>query len=313
MALLSGAGGAPYPQRLGARAGAALRGTVDAVPPPGLIMLGIVSVQVGAGLAKELFHVLPPAAVVLLRVFTAAVILLAVARPKLAGRSWRDLALAAVFGLALAAMNFSIYQSFSRIPLGVAVTIEFCGPLVLAIVSSRRRLDVLWAVLAGVGVFLLMRGGRVELVGVLLALAAGAAWAAYILLSAAVGRRFSGTGGLTIAMGVGMLALLPVGVWQGGTALLRPEYLLLGAGVGLLSSAIPYALEMEALRKVPPKVFSILMSLEPAVAALVGLVILGELLGGWQWLAIGCVVTASIGSTRTARGENPAPSRPPES
>lgn len=309
MALLSGSGDASYPRRLGAfaRGGAAARGLFDSVPPPGLILLGIVSVQVGAGMAKNLFAVLPPGAVVLLRLVTAALVLLLFARPKLAGRSWRDVALAATFGLSLALMNFAIYQSFSRIPLGVAVTIEFLGPLAVAVASSRRRLDVLWAVLAGGGVLLLARGGSIEVVGVLWALLAGSAWAAYILFSSAVGKRFSGSGGLTIAMCVGTVAMLPVGIWQGGSALLRPEYLAIGAGVGLLSSAIPYALEMEALRKVPPKVFSILMSLEPAVAALVGLVLLGEFLGLRQWFAIGCVVAASIGSTRTSRGGRATP------
>lgn len=309
MALLSGAGGASYPQRFGAlaRAGVAVRGLFDSVPPPGLILLGIVSVQVGAGLAKNLFSVLPPGAVVLLRLVTAALVLLMFARPKLAGRSWRDLALAGTFGVSLALMNFSIYQSFSRIPLGVAVTVEFLGPLAVAVAASRRRLDLLWALLAGGGVLMLARGGSVEVTGVLWALLAGAAWAAYILFSAAVGKRFSGSGGLTIAMCIGAVAMLPVGVWQGGSALLRPEYLALGAGVGLLSSAIPYALEMEALRKVPPKVFSILMSLEPAVAAVVGVVLLGEILGIKQWLAIGCVVAASIGSTRTSRRESAPP------
>lgn len=310
MALLSGTGDASYP-RLGlARAGAAARGVFDSVPPPGLILLGIVSVQVGAGLAKNLFSVLPPGAVVLLRLVTAAAVLLLFARPTLAGRSWRDLALAGTFGLSLALMNFSIYQSFSRIPLGVAVTVEFLGPLAVAVASSRRKLDVLWAVLAGGGVLMLARGGSIEVAGVLWALLAATAWASYILFSAAVGKRFSGTGGLTIAMCVGTVAMLPVGIGQGGPALLKPEYLAIGAGVGLLSSAIPYALEMEALRKVPPKVFSILMSLEPAVAALVGVVLLGEILGLKQWLAIVCVVAASIGSTRTSRTTS-AP--PPES
>ena len=309
MALLSGTGGASYPQRFGAlaRAGAAARGVFDSVPPPGLILLGILSLQVGAGLAKNLFAVLPPGAVVLLRLLTAAAVLLLFARPKLAGRSWRDLALAGTFGVSLALMNFAIYQSFSRIPLGVAVTIEFLGPLAVAVAASRRRLDLLWAVLAGGGVLMLAKGGSVEVVGVLWALLAGAAWAAYILFSTAVGKRFSGSGGLTVAMCVGSVAMLPVGIWQGGAALLKPEYLAIGAGVGLLSSAIPYALEMEALRKVPPKVFSILMSLEPAVAALVGVVLLGEILGVKQWLAIGCVVIASIGSTRTTRRDAATP------
>jgi threonine/homoserine efflux transporter RhtA len=286
--------------------------SLGAVPPPALILLGIVSVQIGAGLAKHLFDRLPPNAVVLMRLLTSAVVLgflsRRVLRTVLRDHSWRDLAVVSGFGLTLALMNFSIYQSMARIPLGVAVTIEFLGPLVVAIVASRRRLDLLWAALALAGVLLLARtGGAVTYAGVAFALLAGLCWAGYILFSTATGQRFAGSTGLAIASIVGTAAMFPAGVASGGTALLSPELLLIGAGVGLLSSVIPYSLELEALRRVPARVFGILMSLEPAVAALVGLVVLGEVLSAREWAAIGCVIIACLGSTR---GEENAPTAP---
>jgi inner membrane transporter RhtA len=279
--------------------------SLGAVPPPALILLGIVSVQVGAGLAKHLFDRMPPSAVVLMRLLTSAVVLCLVARRVLLGvlrdSSRRDLAVAAAFGLTLALMNFSIYQSMARIPLGIAVTIEFLGPLVIAIAASRRLLDLVWAVLAFGGVVMLARGGGdVTPAGVAFGLLAGACWATYIVLSAATGRRFSGSTGLALASVVGTAAILPVGVASGGGTLLSPELLAIGAGVGVLSSLIPYSLEIEALRKMPPRVFGIMMSLEPAVAALAGLVILGEVLDAREWAAIGCVMLACVGATRPA-------------
>jgi threonine/homoserine efflux transporter RhtA len=289
----------------------ARRFSLGAVPPPALILLGIVSLQAGAGLAKDLFDRLPPSAIVLMRLLTSAVVLCVLGRRALRGalrkHSRGDMAVAAGFGLTLALMNFSIYQSMARIPLGIAVTIEFLGPLVVAIAASRRLLDLLWAVLAFGGVIMLARGGGdVTLPGVAFGLLAGACWAAYIVLSAITGRRFAGSTGLALASVVGAVAIMPVGVAAGGTSLLDPGLLLFGVGVGLLSSVIPYSLELEALRRVPARVFGILMSLEPAVAALMGLIILGEVLDVREWAAIGCVIVACAGATRTA------PPAPPE-
>ena len=278
-----------------------------------LVLTGVVSVQVGAGVAARLFALIPPAAVTGLRLWTAAaVMIVAGARPlrdNLAGlarrRAWRDAAVVAGFGLTLAVMNFSIYQAFARIPLGIAVTIEFLGPLAVAVASSRRLIDLLWVALAGVGVALLTGTGapasgghRVGLVGLGFALLAAAAWAAYIVLSRATGRRFPGTSGLTIAMLVAAVVIIPAGVTAGGTALLRPGILAAGLAIGLLSSVIPYSLELEALRRVPARVFGIWMSLEPAVAALVGLVMLGETLAVTEWAAIVCVMIACAGAAR---------------
>jgi len=188
------------------------------------------------------------------------------------------------------------------VPLGIVVTIEFLGPLAVAIGGSRRLLDGLWALLAAGGVVLLTEGrGELHLVGLLFALAAGACWAGYILLSAALGQHSSDGGGLALGMVVAALVVAPVGIIDSGLGLLRPWVLVVGLGVALLSSVIPYSLELEALRRMPPKVFGVLMSLEPAVAAIVGLVVLGEVLGPVQWVAVLLVITASVGATRMAR------------
>jgi inner membrane transporter RhtA len=270
-------------------------------------------VQLGAGFAKKLFEELPPSAVVTLRLATSTVVLVLVSRPLLCAgaRTWRrgDLAVAGAFGLTLATMNFSIYESFSRIPLGIAVTIEFLGPLGVAVAFSRRWLDLLWVALAAAGVLLLMRGdsGSVTAAGVGFALLAAAAWAGYILLSAETGRRFPGSSGLALASVVATLLVLPVGVSAGGADLLRPDMLLIGAAIGLLSSVIPYSFELEALRRMSAKVFGILMSIEPVAAALVGLVVLGEILDVREWTAIACVVVACLGATRFQEAPREAP------
>ncbi|GGO24459.1 threonine transporter RhtB [Microbispora rosea subsp. aerata] len=281
--------------------GNVLRAATAAIPPPGLVLLGILSVQVGAGLAKNLFTQLPPSAVVFLRIATGAVMLLVMARPVVRGLSRRDLAVGVAFGLSLGLMNLSFYEALARLPIGIAVAIEFIGPLTLAVVSSRRRLDLLWVALAAAGVILLAPwgdAGTVSWAGIGFAALAGAFWAAYIVFSQATGARFPGASGLSFAMIVSTIVIAPIGITSGGAGLLRPEVLLIGAGVGLLSSVIPYSLELEALRRMSKRVFGILMSLEPAAAALVGLFVLHEVLQLREWAAIGCVVVASIGATR---------------
>jgi inner membrane transporter RhtA len=314
-----------------ARAEAAL----GATPPALLVLAGVVSVQVGAGLAARLFSQVSPAAVTGLRLWAAALLLAVLGarglRREITGlirrRAWADAAVVVAFGLTLAVMNYSIYQAFARIPLGVAVTVEFLGPLAVAVAATRRAVDLAWVALAGAGVALLSQeGGRVPLAahpspghgttapalaghtlggldvaGLLFALAAAASWAIYILLSAATGRRFPGSSGLTMAMGVAALAVTPAGVLAGGRSLLRPGVLATGALIGLLSSIIPYSLELETLRRVPAKVFGIWMSVEPAIAALVGLVMLGQSLSLVEWGAIGCVTVASAGAALSVR------------
>ncbi|WP_157091056.1 EamA family transporter [Nocardiopsis listeri] len=274
---------------------------LDSMPPVWLILIGIVSVQTGAGVAKNLFEALPPAAVVWLRLLTSAVVLVVLARPVLRARSRTDWMVVVGYGVALAGMNFLIYQAFARIPLGIAVTIEYLGPLAIAILGSRRRVDLLWAGLAGLGVAALgVEFASLDPLGVLFAVLAAVAWAGYILLSAATGQRFSGASGVAIGSVVGVIVLAPAGIAEGGAALLDWRLLLFGLAVGVLSSVIPYTMELNALRRIPPRVFGVLMSLQPAAAALVGLVLLGELLTVWQWLAVACVILASAGSTRTS-------------
>ncbi|GAC1333399.1 MAG: EamA family transporter [Chloroflexota bacterium] len=277
-----------------------LRVAAGSVPPTGLVILSIASVQFGAGIAKHLFPALGPGGTVFLRVGFAAVLLVLVWRPQLKNHTRSDLAIAALFGISLAAMNFSFYSALERLPLGIGVTLEFVGPLGVAIVGSRRLLDLLWAILAGAGIVLLAPWGGLHLdpFGVALALTAGAWWAAYIFLSARVGQTFQGGSGLTLAMVIGSIVLLPVGVVTAGSALLDPKLLLAGAGVALLSSFIPYSLELEALRRLPTRVFGVLMSLEPATAALVGFVVLRETLSLRAWVAVFLVSAASFCASR---------------
>jgi inner membrane transporter RhtA len=272
------------------------------VPPTVLVLLAIASVQFGAALAKGLFDEIGAGGTVFLRVLFAALVLVALWRPSLRGHSRRALRLVAVFGLVLACMNLAFYAALDRIPLGVAVTFEFVGPLGVAVAGSRRALDLLWVALAAIGILLLSDFGGADLdaLGVGLALLAGALWAAYILLSARLGREFEGADGLALAMIVGTVVLVPVGVADGGGDLLVPWILAVAAAVAVLSSAIPYTLEMEALRRMPTGVFGVLMSLEPAVAALAGLIVLGEELVAREVVAILFVVAASAGASRGA-------------
>jgi inner membrane transporter RhtA len=290
------------------RGSGALRFSSGAVPPPVLVLLSMTSVQVGAALAKGLFHAIGPAGTVFLRVGFAALVLLALWRPKLGGYTWREYRWALLFGGVLAAMNFTFYSSLDRLPLGVAVTLEFVGPLGVALGGSRRLIDLLWVALAGVGIVLLAPTGlfggvALDPLGVGLALLAGLFWGAYILLSARVGRVFPGMAGLTLAMGTAAVLLIPVGVLGAGAALLNGQFLLLGAGVALLSSVLPYSLELEALRRLPSRVFGVLMSLEPGIAALVGVVLLHEQLEARAAIAVVLVTAASVGAAWFSKGE----------
>jgi inner membrane transporter RhtA len=211
--------------------------------------------------------------------------------------------LAAAFGLVLAGMNLSFYHAIHRIPLGIAVTIEFVGPLTVALAGSRRPIDLVWVVLAALGILALARGEThgLDLLGALLALFAGGLWGLYILLNARIGRAFERGTGLSLAMCVAALVALPAGIVEGGGHLLEPRSLALGAAVGILSSAIPYSFENEALRRIAPAVFGVLMSLEPGMAALAGLIVLGQGLSTRAVAGIGLVVCASIGASRRSR------------
>jgi inner membrane transporter RhtA len=292
----------PNGRSLASRLSDRLRGA----PPTALVLFPIVSVQLGAAVAKSLFDSLGPGGTVFLRIAFAALVLFLLVRPKLGGHDRAGYLVAGLFGLTLAGMNFSIYLAFDRIPLGVAVTLEFVGPLGVAVAGSRRVLDLLWVVLAAAGILLLaplgvLGGMDLDPVGVAFALLAGCLWACYILLSASAGSAFPGGTGLVIALCVGTLVLFPFGIAGAGYALLDPKLLLAGFGVAMLSSAIPYSLELEALRKLPARVFGVLMSLDPAVAALAGLVVLGERLEMRAVAAILFVTIASAGASLFGR------------
>jgi len=276
-------------------------GTLGAAPAPALVLLGIVSVQLGSALAKHLFRAVGSLGTVALRLFFAAAVLMLLWRPSLRmnRRTWT---VVLSYGVILGLMNLCFYLALARIPLGIAVTIDFLGPLAVALAGSRRWLDAVWALLAAGGVVLLMEGGGdLNLVGFLFALAAATCWGLYILLGAALGRHTTEGNGLALGMTVAALVAVPFGVADSGTALIQPWVLVEGLGVAMLSSVIPYSLDLEALRKLPPRVFGILMSLEPAMAALIGLVVLRESLHWSQWIAVLCVVAASAGATRGAR------------
>lgn len=278
------------------------------VPAPALVLGSCVSLQVGAACATHLFPVGGSAGTTVLRLGLAAVILLAVVRPRL--RRWDRTQWPAVlvYGATLAAMNGSFYASVARIPLGTAVTIEFLGPLTLAAVLSKRFRDVGWVALAAIGVLLLGAGGGavgLDPVGVAWALCAGLFWAVYILASARMGAAVPGLGGLAVATGVGALLLVPVGAVGAVHVLARPGLLPLAAGTALLASVLPYSLELAALRRLPAPVFGVLLSLEPAIATLAGLVLLGQGIGVVGAVAVGVVVLASAGSTLSVRAPRP--------
>ncbi|MQA73253.1 MAG: EamA family transporter [Solirubrobacterales bacterium] len=268
-----------------------------------LVLAAIVSVQSGAAVATTLFDELGPTGTVLARLGFAALVLVAIWRPSLRGVRGTRLRDVALFGVALAAMNTSFYLSLDRIPLGIAVTLEFVGPLGVALVGSRRRSDLLWVAMAAGGILLLAPtpGGGLDALGVGLALLAGAFWAAYIVLSERIGRSFAGGQGLALAMCVAAILLLGPGIVDGGGELLDPALLAVGFAVAMLSSAIPYSLEMEALRRLPRGTFGVLMSLEPGVAATVGLIGLDQALAAREVIAIVLVVIASAGALSSAR------------
>ena len=272
---------------------------VEALPPPVLPLLGMATVQFGAALAKSLFPAVGPGGMVFLRIGFAAIILLFLGRPRVRGYTRHQFIVAGLFGFVLAVMNLSFYASIARLPLGIAVAVEFSGPLAVAVAGSRRAADLLWVVMAAAGIVLVApwSGSHLDPLGIVFALVAGGFWAAYILLSARTGQVFQGATGLALAMTVAALLAAPVGVLSAGSHLLDPSLLLAGGAVAILSSVIPYSLEMEALRRLPTRVFGILMSSEPAIAALAGFLVGRETLDARGLVSIVCVTAASAGAT----------------
>jgi inner membrane transporter RhtA len=277
---------------------------LDPVPPVAMVLAAAVSVQFGAALGATLFDELGPGGASLLRQAFAAAILLALWRPRIRSYDAAALRLALAFGVALGLMNLCFYEALDRIPLGVCVTIEFIGPVSVAVLFSRRRLDLVWVALAVLGIVLLANpfgADGVDPTGLALILAAAACWAVYIVLAQRATRVFHGSTGLALAAGVAWLVPLGPGLSEAGVSeLLAPEALAVGLAVALLSSVIPYSLESESLRRMPAHVFGVLMSLDPALAALAGFLVLGQTLGVRELVAIGLVIAASVGVTRTS-------------
>jgi inner membrane transporter RhtA len=295
-----------------------MRRTMPPPPPlafpilPLLALLGaMLSLSVGTSMAKGLFPAVGPAGVTLLRVATATAILTAVWRPWRRGVAGKDWPTLAGYGASIGAMNLLFYEAVGRLPYGVAVAFEFCGPLAVAVVAARRPADFAWVALAVAGLALLLPvgpgTGRLDPAGVGFAVGAGACWAAYILLGARAGRRLHGGRVTAVGMAVATLVVAPFGVARGGAALAEPWPLLVGAGVGLMSGAVPFGLEMYALARLPRRTFSVLLSMEPAVAAVAGWAMLGEHLTRTEALAIACVVAASVGSAANAGRDPPPP------
>jgi inner membrane transporter RhtA len=277
--------------------------------PVALVLAGMSAQQLGTAVAALLFPTVGAAGMVALRQLMSALVLLAVCRPALRGYSRADWAVVCGFGLALATMNGLFYQAVARIPLGAAVTFEVLGPLALSVLTTRKAMSALWAALALAGVALLGGGDLTQLTGtgVAYALGAGAMWAAYILASKQAGTRFPRADGLALAISVAAVVSLPIGIADAGVALLRPDALGTGLAVALLCSAVPYTLELLALRSLTAGAFGVLLSLSPAVAALAGFLVLGQQLSPTQMLAIGLVVVASTGAVHTGRSDRRSP------
>lgn len=289
----------------------------SSIPAPVLMIAAVLSVQFGAALARTQFDAVGPTGAVLLRLVFGALILLIAVRPNVRGWKREQWAAATVLGIALAGMNSLIYLAIGVIPIGVAVTLEFTGPLLLALVQTRRIADAAWALLAFAGVVLLGfdDGGDLPLAGILFALGAGAFWAVYILASARVGRLVPGVKGLAVSMAIGAVIAMPFGATAAlGGVLASPLVLPVFVGVALLSSALPYALEMLALQRLSTRVFGVLSALGPAMAALAGLLVLAQALGTREIIALILVTAASVGVTvgvRRRRPPGPEAAAPP--
>ncbi|KIO52428.1 EamA family transporter [Flavobacterium hibernum] len=273
------------------------------IPPIYAVLLAIVSVQCGAAIAKTLFPAIGAAGTASIRIGISAIILLLAYRPNLKQITPNQWKIVIPYGLSLGAMNLIFYLGIERIPIGLAVTLEFVGPLLVAIIGSRRLIDYCWVVLAAIGIALIApwSNKNVDLLGVIFALLAGGFWAAYIVLGGKVSKIMNGGQAVSTGMLFAAILILPFGFYENGLANLTPKFLGMGVALALLSSAIPFTLEMKALGQLPPRTFSILMSLEPAAASICAFIFLQEHLSFYEILAVVCVVTASVGSTLTAK------------
>ena len=273
------------------------------IPPIPAVVIAIISVQCGAAIAKGLFPEIGAAATASLRIGLSAAILLIAFRPnlfKLNPKQWKYVIL---YGASLGMMNMVFYLAIARIPVGLGVTLEFVGPLILAIFGSRRIIDFIWVALSIIGIALIApwTSNGLDISGVLLALLAGVFWATYIILGGRISKIMKGGEAVSLGMLVATIIILPFGFLSGGLSHLSPKLLGLGAALALLSSAIPFTLEIGALKQLPARTFSILMSLEPAMASLAAFAFLQEYLSVTECIAVGCVVVASAGSSFTAK------------
>jgi inner membrane transporter RhtA len=273
------------------------------IPPVPAVLLAIISVQSGAAIAKTLFPAIGAAGTASIRIGISAIILLIAYRPNLFQITPKQWKIVIPYGLSLGAMNLIFYMAIERIPIGLAVTLEFIGPLLVAIIGSKRLIDYCWVLLAAIGIFLIApwTNSRLDMLGVLFALIAGALWAAYIVLGGKISKIMNGGQAVSTGMLFAALLILPFGFYENGLANLTPKLFGMGVALALLSSAIPFTLEMKALGQLPPRTFSILMSLEPAAASICAFIFLQENLSFYEILAVVCVVIASAGSTLTAK------------
>ncbi|MBT2342315.1 MULTISPECIES: threonine/homoserine exporter RhtA [Pseudomonas] len=270
--------------------------------PVALLLIAMASIQSGASLAKSMFPVVGAQGTTTLRLIFASIIMLILLRPWRARLTAQSLRTVIVYGMALGGMNFLFYMSVRTVPLGIAVALEFTGPLAVAIYASRRAIDFLWIALAVIGLLLLIPtgapGAGIDLTGACYALGAGVCWALYILFGQKAG---ADHGVQTAALGVVIAALFvaPIGIVHAGAALLTPSLIPVAIGVAILSTALPYTLEMVAMTRMPARTFGTLMSIEPAIAAMSGFIFLQEFLSLAQWAAIACIILASVGATLT--------------
>ncbi len=285
-----------------------ITGRLRAVPPWALVVIAVISVQIGAALAKGLFDTAGPSGVVFLRTLLAGILFGALWRPAVRGHSWKDYGTIVLYGISIALMMLAFYAAINRIPLGITVAIAFTGPLGLAVLGSRRPLDLVWVVLAAVGVLLLSPISNVKLdaLGMLLAGLSALSWAIYILLTRRISRRINTQTALTLSMLVAALTALPFGLNGALHVLATPALIGLSLLVALLSSAVPFGLEFQALKSLSPRAFGLLVSLEPVVAAAIGFVMLGEALDPRSLIGIGLVTIAAAATARSdASGEEP--------
>jgi inner membrane transporter RhtA len=290
--LTSIAGGFGYVQRL-----------EGYIPPSGLVLLSCFAIQISNAFAKTLFEALGSIGAAFACKALAAILLWLICRPKLENQTYREYFLVVWLGVAIAVMTLAMYGAIARIPMGIASTLDFLGPLGVAVIGSRRPLDLVWIAFAAIGVILLnpINNTSLDPIGIGLALLSGACWAAYIILSNRVGRVFPGKVGLALAMAVAAFLTMPLGVSQAGEALLQPKVFFVGITVAILGTVLPYSMEYTALKRLPPRIFGVLMSIEPAIAALVGFLFLGEVLNFRAAIAIASVTVAAMGITLFGR------------